>query len=59
MKEIKKYLSGKKTYIVVAVGVIVNGLFSMGYIDESTVKTIDAVLVFVGLGTIRAGISKG
>jgi len=55
----KKWLSGKKTYIIVVLGVIVNGLWAMGLIDEETVKIVDGILVFAGLGTVRAGISKG
>jgi len=55
----KKWLSGKKTYIIVALGVIVNGLWAMGLIDEETVKVVDGILLFTGLGTVRAGISKG
>ena len=55
----KKWLSGKKTYIIVVLGVIVNGLWAMGLIDEETVKIVDGILVFAGLGTIRAGVAKG
>jgi type IV secretory pathway VirB2 component (pilin) len=53
-----EYLQGKKTYIVAVVGVIVNGLYIMGYIEESAVKTIDGLLLFLGLGTLRAGMNK-
>lgn len=51
-------LQGKKTYIIMAVGVIVNGLYVMGYIDDKVVAAIDGVLMFLGLGSVRAGISK-
>jgi len=53
-----KWLKGKKTYIIVVVGVIVNGLFAMGYIDESAIKVVNMVLGFLGLGAIRAGVNK-
>jgi len=41
------------------VGVVVNGLWVMGYVDDKTLIAIDSVLGFLGLGSIRAGISKG
>lgn len=57
--QIIEWLRGKKTYVVVIVGVLVNGAYAMGYIDEQTVFAIDGMLTFLGMGTIRAGISKG
>jgi hypothetical protein len=54
----REFLKGKKTYIVMVVGVIVHGMHFMGYIDDSMVATIDGALLFLGLGTIRGGISK-
>lgn len=54
-----EYLKGKKTYIVAIVGIIVNGAYAMGYVSEEWVKAIDGALLFLGLGTIRAGIAKG
>ena len=56
---IVQILQGRKTYIVMIVGVLVNGAYAMGYIDERTVLAIDGGLTFLGMGTIRAGISKG
>ena len=53
------WLKGKKTYIVMIVGVLVNGAFAMGYLDDKTVAAIDGALMFLGMGSIRAGISKG
>ena len=53
------WLQGKKTYVIMLVGVIVNGLWVMGYLDDKTVIAIDSILGFLGLGSIRAGISKG
>jgi len=51
-------LKGYKTYIIVAVGVLVNGLIAMGYIDESIMGIVNSVLGFLGLGTLRAGVKK-
>lgn len=50
-------LNGWKTYIVIAIGIIFNGLVSYGIIDEGLRETINAILVFFGLGTIRHGIT--
>ena len=57
-KDMIEFLQGKKTYIVMVVGIVVNGLFAMGYIDDKTVTLLDGVIVSLGLGTIRAGIAK-
>jgi len=51
-------LKGWKTYIVVVLGVIVNGCVYMGYIDASLLPTINSILGFLGLGALRAGIAK-
>lgn len=57
-KAVIEFLQGKKTYIVMTVGIIVNGLYAMGVIDEQLLITLDGVIIALGLGTIRAGISK-
>ena len=51
-------LKGKKTYIVVAIGVIVNGMVAMGYISADHLVMINTILGFLGLGAVRAGIKK-
>lgn len=51
-------LKGWKTYIVVVIGVIVNGCIAMGYIDASWITAINAILGFLGLAAIRAGIAE-
>ena len=51
-------LKGYKTYIVMIVGVIVNGMVAMGYIPEEFLGTINSVLAFLGLGALRAGVAK-
>ena len=50
-------LKGWKTYIVVAVGVIFNGLVSMGYVDASMLNLVNTILGFLGLAAIRAGVA--
>jgi len=52
------FLKGKKTYLVVAVGVLVNGAFAMGLIPVEYLGVVNTVLGFLGLATIRAGVAK-
>ena len=52
------WLQGKKTYIVMVVGVIFNGCVAMGYLDASLLGPINTVLGFLGLGALRNGVSK-
>jgi len=51
-------LKGYKTYIVAIIGVLVNGAIAMGYIPEEYLTTINSILGFLGLGTLRAGVKK-
>ena len=53
-----EWLKGKKTYITAIVGIVINGLMAMGYISVEYLVPINAMLGFLGLGTIRAGVSK-
>jgi len=46
-------MSGWKTYLVVVIGVIFNGLVGMGYVDEGLRGTVNSILTFLGLGAIR------
>jgi hypothetical protein len=58
MKKLQTLLEGKKTYIVVIVAIIFNTLVQLGYIDYGYVEYVNIVLGALGLGTLRAGISK-
>ena len=58
LEKFKNFLAGKKTYIVVIVGVLVNGAVVMGYIAPEHITLVNTVLGFLGLGAIRAGIKK-
>ena len=51
-------LKGAKTYIIAIVGVLVNGAIAMGYIPVEFLATINSILGFLGLGALRAGVSK-
>jgi len=47
---------GMKTYIVVIVGVLVNGAYAMGYIPEAALGLTNTILGFLGLAALRAGV---
>lgn len=49
-------LKGWKTYLVMAIGVIFNGLVATGYLDESLRPTVNTILGFLGLGALRAAV---
>jgi formate-dependent nitrite reductase membrane component NrfD len=49
-------LSGYRTYIVAALGVVVTGLLAMGYIDQQTYNEVVAILGSLGLAFLRAGV---
>ena len=51
-------LQGKKTYIVVIVAIVFNTLVQLGYIDYSYVEYVNIVLAALGLGALRAGVTK-
>ena len=58
LSKLEEFLKGKKTYLVMAAGVIVNGMFAMGIIPMDYLEISNTVLGFLGLGSIRAGIAK-
>ena len=51
-------LPGYKTFIVAALGVILTGLLAMGYITQEQFNLVGSALGFLGLGFLRAGVSK-
>ena len=50
-------LKGWKTYIVMIVGVLVNGAIAMGYISAEYLGIANSILGFLGLGALRAGVA--
>lgn len=52
-------LSGFKTYICALLMIVVGGLYQQGYIDETTFKSLEAIILGGGLAALRAGIKKG
>lgn len=51
-------MKGWKTYLVVAIGILFNGLVASGFIDESWRPTVNTILGFLGLGALRNAIPK-
>ena len=49
-------LKGYKTYIVMGIGVIINGLFAMGLIPAEWIGVANSILAFLGLGALRNSI---
>ena len=58
LKNILNSLRGRRTYIVVIVAIIFNTLVQYGYVDPSYVQYVNIILSALGLGALRAGISK-
>jgi len=53
-----KWLNGKKTYITMAAAGITGALYFLGYVDLDTLLKIDAFLLPLGFGFMRAGVKK-
>lgn len=53
-----KFLEGKKTYIVAVVIAVLNLAVALGWISPENLEQINVILVALGLGAIRAGISR-
>jgi hypothetical protein len=58
MNKLLAYLQGKKTYIIIVVAIVFNTLVQLGYVDASYVEYVNIVLAALGLGALRAGVSK-
>ena len=58
MKKILEAIKGKKTYIIMVVGVILNGLIAMDVIPQSAFALVNSILGFLGLGAVRNGVNK-
>jgi len=58
MNKVLGYLQGKKTYIIIFVAIVFNTLVQLGYVDPSYVEYVNIVLAALGLGALRAGVSK-
>lgn len=59
MGKVITFLSGKKTYIMGAGGLLVVGLWMGGVISDDIATQALAALGFGGIITLRAAVSKG
>lgn len=58
MKKLLEVIKGKKTYIVVALMFVASGGMAVGWWDEKAVQMADMLLLPLGLGFLRAGVTK-
>ena len=58
LRNISNSLKGRRTYIVVIVAIIFNTLVQYGYVDPSYAQYVNIILSALGLGALRAGMSK-
>lgn len=58
MLDLIKFLSGRKTYIVSALALVVVGLWMFGLIDQDAAEKMLATLGVSGVITLRAAIAK-
>lgn len=57
MQKILAALQGKKTYIIATLLAVLNLAVALDWVTVDQLSQINAILVALGLGTIRAGIS--
>jgi hypothetical protein len=58
MNKVIGFLQGKKTYIVIIVAIVFNTLVQLGYLQPNNVEYVNIILAALGLGALRAGVSK-
>ena len=49
-------IKGKRTYLIAFFGVVINGLYAMGYISSDWLPVVNTLLGFLGLATLRMSI---
>jgi hypothetical protein len=52
-----KFLKGKKTYVVAALAILLNFAVYMNWLTVDQLTQVNAVLAFLGIATVRAGIT--
>jgi len=52
------WLKGKKTYLVAVIGMACYGALGMEWISQGTFDSIAVICALLGIGFLRAGISK-
>ena len=57
IKKVLDSLQGRKTYIIAVITAVLNLAVAFGWITPDNLVAINTVLVALGLGAIRAGIS--
>ena len=52
---ILKFLSGKKSYIVMGMTFVIGGLHALGYIDDHMFLSLMGMFAGLGLGSLKSG----
>ena len=52
------WLSGKKSYLVAIVMGLLSTAYALDWVDDATYQTLLGVVGALGLGTLRAGVTK-
>jgi len=52
------FLAGKKTYIIAIVLAVLNLAVAMNWLTVDQLNQVNAILVALGLGALRAGVNK-
>lgn len=58
MKNVRALLTGKKTYLVAAIAVVLNFCVYQGWLTVDQLGQVNAILAFLGLGALRAAVNK-
>lgn len=53
-----RWMSGRKTYIIAILMGALSTAHMLGWLDDATYQAILGLLGAVGLGTLRAGVTK-
>lgn len=54
----REFLSGKKTYIVALIAVVLNFAVYMQWITVDQLQTVNTILAALGLAAVRSAIQK-
>jgi hypothetical protein len=58
MEKISSILSGRKTYIIAFIAIVVNFAVYMNWLTVDQLTQVNAVLGFLGIAAVRAGVAK-
>lgn len=59
MSKLTTFLSGKKTYIVAVLTIVINFAVFMNWLTVDQLNTVNVILGALGFAAVRSGIKKG